>query len=265
MDNTETSKANRLSLLYILSVTAGVGVAISIAQGIEHLRFPADAAFHRLKEVRRLGGFDALVASLYGVCVTTFIFAWRSGGLWSSPGKILSLLFATMCVLNWTLDLFAAAVMNYRMHLYSQSVALETSIVGGGNSILSALGPSENIFGIWYRNFAPSIGYVAGLPVLAFVIYKTRFQRFYWQAVWIGFFIASLLIAGSINFDLDNFLPGAIGSWYFEIATGIPMILLAIALLVTVARREQLDWWTIVTAPLAIGVWSVLIGLKAMN
>ncbi len=46
-----------------------------------------------------------------GVCLTTFVFAYRSGDLWGSPGKILALVFATMCLLNWALDLLAALVM----------------------------------------------------------------------------------------------------------------------------------------------------------
>jgi len=245
MDAT-TPDANRLSILYLLSVTAGVGIAISISREIEYLRFPADAVYYHLDGIRNIDAFGALVAAVYGICLTTFIFAWRSGDLWSSPGKTLALLFATMCVVNWALDLVAAVVTSYRMQLPA--------------GVYDTRG---YIFGIWYRNLAASIGYVGGLPILAIVVYKTRLQRFSWRMVWIGFFIFSLSMVGFIHFDFAEYVPRSVRPWYFELAIGIPILLLALALLVAFARRDRVDWWTTVTAPLIIAVWGIGIALKA--
>lgn len=245
---TATLNADRLSIRHLLCVMAGVGIAISVSRGIEHLRFPADAVYYGVDAVGDVDVFGVLVAAVYGVCVTTFLFAWRSGDVWSSPGKTLALLFATMCVLNWALDLIAALVTNYRMQ--------EQFAVGGPDT-------RGYIGGIWYRNLAPSIGYIAGLPILATVVYKTRLQRFPWRMVWIGFLTFALLIIGFIHFDLGQYVPGLVRPWYFELAIGIPIVLLVLALLVSLARHERVDWWTTIIAPLIVVVWAIGIALKA--
>ncbi|QDT03313.1 hypothetical protein K227x_16950 [Rubripirellula lacrimiformis] len=246
--NSSTAHANRLSILHLLCLTAGVGIAITITRGIDRLRFSADAIYYNLDGIQGIDAFAALVAAVYGVCLTTFIFAYRSGDLWGSPGKTLALLFATMCVLNWTLDLFAAVLMNYRMQIGPPVGMPDTR---------------GYITGIWYRDFAPSLGYVFGLPVLALVVYKTRLQGASWRMVWIGFFVFALLIVGTMHFDVDQHLPIAIRPWYFEIAIGIPIVLLALATGLSLLRRERLDWWTTITAPLIIVVWGIGVFVKA--
>lgn len=246
--NAATPHANRLSVLYLLCVTAGVGIALSVSRGINYLRYPADAVYYHLDSFHGIDAFATLVAAVYGVCVTTFIFAWRSGDLWGSPGKTLALLFATMCILNWALDLVAAVVMNYRMQVQLPVGVRDTR---------------GTIAGIWYPNFAPSLGYVAGLPILALAVYKTKSQGFSWRMVWIGFFIFALLIIGDFHFNTVQYLPISLRPWYFELAIGLPVVLLALALCVNLARRERVDWWTTVTAPLIITVWVIGIVLKA--
>lgn len=245
----KSAQDSRLSVLYLLCLTAGVGIAISIARGIERIRFPADAFYYKLDSIQGIDTFAALVAAVYGVCITTFIFAWRSGDLWGSPGKILALLFATMCVLNWGLDLYAAVLMNYRMQLPQPAAGVPDT--------------RGYIAGIWYSNFAPSLGYVAGLPVLAFVAYKTRRQRVSWRFVWIGFLMFALLIVSHMHFNADRYVPTSLRPWYFEMAIGIPITLLVFALCFGLLRRERIDWWTTITAPLIIAVWGIGIVLKA--
>ena len=237
----------RLSILYLLCLTAGVAFAISAVRGIEFLRFPADELYYNLS-ANRLDPFAVLVATVYGVCVTTAIFAWRSGHLWDSPGKILALLFAAMCVLNWTLELFAAVLVNYQMQ---EPLPVGTTDTRGF------------IAGTWYRNFASSFGYLAGLPILALVVYRTRTQRFSWRMVWIGFFIFAVLIIGASHLGFGGFLPMWLRAWYFEFALGIPVALMAIALCLAISRREPVDWWTAATAPLIMGAWGIGIALKA--
>ena len=247
---TRASPGNRLSILYLLCVTAGIAIAITVAGGIEQLRSPADAVYYNQRGLARGEGFSMLVTAVYGVCVTTFVFAWRSGDLWGSPGKTLALLFAMMCVLNWTFDLLAAVVMHYRM---------QTTLPEGVTDTRGY------IVGIWYRDLAPSLGYVAGLPVLALVIYQTRRQPLSWRVVWIGFVVFALLIVAAIHFDARQFLPLSLRSWYFEMAIGIPVVLLTIALCRSLWRREQIDWWTGVTAPLIVSVWGIGVVLKALG
>lgn len=246
--NRATPHSNRLGIQYLLCLTAGVAIAMSVTRGIDRLRFAADAFYYNLDSTQTLDAFSVLVAAVYGVCLTTVSFAIRSGNLWDSPGKILALLFATMCVLNWALDLFAAAIMNYRMQM---ELPVDTPDTRGF------------ITGIWYRNFAPSIGYILGLPVLAFVVYKTRAQKVSWRMVWIGFLIFALLIVGAMHFDIDRYLPTAIANWYFELAIGIPVMLLAFATGLDLLRGQRLDWWTAITAPLIISVWCIGVVLKA--
>ncbi len=230
--HTTTDSTNRLSVLYLLCLSFGMGTSLAVTRGLERLRFPADHLYYGLKRIPDADLYAALVAAVYGVCFTTFLFAWRAGNLWSSPGKILALLFTTMCVLNWTLDLIAAGVMRYRMQVQVPDAMLDAQ---------------GHIFGIWYRNLAPSLGYVCGLPVLALVVYKTSQQKFYWRLVWIGFFVFALLIVAAMHFQFDQRLPMSLGCWYFELAIGLPIVLLALAMAISLIWRERLDWWTMIT------------------
>ncbi len=95
------------------------------------LRFPADAIYYQLDGIHGIGARDALPWRLWGV-PDDIIFAYRSGDLWG-PGKILALVFATMCLLNWALDLLAALVMNYRMQVpcTRRPIIVDTSLVSG--------------------------------------------------------------------------------------------------------------------------------------
>ena len=244
----KTVGTEQLSILFLMSVMAGVGIALSVSRGIERLRFPADSLYYGLESVPEIDTYAILVATVYGICVTTFIFAVRSGDLWSSPGKILALLFATMCILEWSLELTAATIVNYRMQ--------EDFTSSGADS-------RGFIFGIWYRNLASSLGYIAGLPVLVFTVYKTRSQRFGWWLVWLAFLIFALLIIGLIHFGANTYLPSPLRPWYFEIAIGIPICSLLIALITSQVRKDKLDWWTVLIGPLLIGTWVIWIILKA--
>jgi hypothetical protein len=248
--------AGRLSIAYLLCLTAGIGIAITVARGIEQLRFSADSWYYNQDAPAEIDRGGLLVASLYGLCLTTFLFAIRSGRIWESPGKILALLFACMCLLNWGLDAFAGAVASYRT-----SFELHTAF-----PIARGVGdPRGYIAGIWYRNFAPSVGYVVALPLLAYVLVKTRNQRTAWRAVWMGFLAFDLLVIADIYFRASSFLPPNLDRWYFELALGLPLTLLAVALLDSIFRRERVDWWTaFVSLPLLVA-WAIGLALKSLN
>ena len=234
---------------------AGVGIAITVTRGIEQLRFAADNWYYGKTSAAEIDRYGMMVASLYGLCLTTFLFAIRSGEIWRSPGKILAVLFASMCVLDWGLEAFAGAVTSYRI-----SLGMPTE----SPTFRAAADSRGYIFGIWYRSFAPSIGYVVGLPLLAFVLFKTREQRASWRVVWLGFLGFDLLAITEIFFRASSSLPLSWRPWYFEMSIGLPLTLLAAALLNALFRRQHVDWWTtVVSVPLLL-VWGTQIAFKSI-
>ncbi len=64
--NFSHARENRLSILYLMCVSAGVGIAMSVTRGIERLRFPADAIYYQLDGIHGIGARDALTAGVYG-------------------------------------------------------------------------------------------------------------------------------------------------------------------------------------------------------
>ena len=181
-----------------------------------------------------------LVAAVYGICVITFLFASRSGDFWLSPGKTLALLFATMCILNWTLEFVAAAIVNFRL----------------GHPLPAGTPDNRgNILGIWYRSFAPALGYVVAIPVLVLAIFKSKQQTLSWRFVWIGFLVFDLLIVGFVHFDFWKYLPVQLSPRYFEIAMGIPVCLMIWAMILDLVRARPIDWWTAIIPSLIIIAW----------
>ena len=245
----------RLSVTYLLCLMAGIGIAITIAREVEQLRFSADRIYYR-KDPAEIDGFGLIVASVYGLCLTTFLFAIRSGQVWKSPGKILALLFASMCVLNWGLDGFSGAVTSSRINF----------ALPAGFDVSQRVSNSYGyIFGIWYRNFATSVGYVVVLPLLMFVLYKTRKQPVAWRVVWMGFLAFDLLVIADIYFGTSSLMPPYLRPWYFDLAIGLPLALLAVALLTSLFRKQYIDWWTaVVSLPLLL-TWCVGVGWRMMT
>ncbi len=230
-------------------LTAGIGIAFSVARGIEHLRFPADAHYYNLESPSSVDALGMLVVAIYGLCVTIFVFAIRSRDFWLSPGKTLALLFATMCILDWSLEFIAAAVMHVRM---------QTDLAPG-------VGDHRGyILGIWYRNFAVDVGYVACLPALLWVMCKTKNQAFYWRLAWVGFLFFALLIIGDVHLGFRTYAGSVLNSWYFEAAIGVPICLLIAAIAGSIIRRDTLDWWTTTTAIPIVSVWCIAIALKLL-
>ncbi|TWT79628.1 hypothetical protein CA13_10320 [Planctomycetes bacterium CA13] len=230
-------------------LTAGISIAFFVARGIEHLRFPADAHYYKLECPSGVHAFGMLIAAIYGLCVTMVVLAIRARDFWLSPGKTLALLFTTMCVLNWSLEFIASAVTYVRM---------QTDLAPG---VVDRRG---YILGIWYGNFAVDVGYVACLPVLLWVICKTKNQPFCFRLTWVGFLFFALLIIGQVHLGFRTYVGSALNFWYFEAAIGIPICLLIAAIARSVTRRDAMDWWTIMTAVPVISVWFVAISLKLL-
>jgi hypothetical protein len=110
------TRPSRLSISYLLCLTTGVGISISISRGIGQLRFPADSYYYGMETASKIDTLAVLVAMVYGVSLTTTFFALKSGTLWDSPGKTLAFLFSVMCVLDWAIQIAASIIMYDRMH-----------------------------------------------------------------------------------------------------------------------------------------------------
>lgn len=239
-----SDSSNKLTVTYLLWVTTGVAVAIAAARAIQQLRFQADYLYYSPDERANMYAFEGLISLVYGVCITSFIFACRSGSLWNSPGKTLALLFAIMGAVDSLFEFVAAVIMYQRMEAPLPNTVLDHR---------------PFIAGIWYRYLSSSIGYILGVPITAVIIYKTRKQRFGWRMVWIGFFLSALIMLGAEHLRFKDYVTDWITDRQFEIATGIPTILIANALLFSLLRRDRLDWWTLVIAPLIIITWVAVI------
>jgi hypothetical protein len=237
----------RLGISHLMLLTAGIGVSLIAARSIERVRFAADAFYYNLEVPADLDSHGMLIAVIYGLCLTLFILAIRTGDFWISPGKTLALLFATMCMLNWSLELIAATITHFR---------LQTDLKQG------AVDHRGVIFGIWYREFAVSVGYVASLPVLLWAIFKSKHQALLWRLAWIGFLLFSLLIVGYIHFGLQAYLSPKLSFWYFEAAIGVPICLLIAALVGSIVRGDSVDWCTTMTTIPVIAVWLIAIAIK---
>ncbi|HBJ38193.1 MAG TPA: hypothetical protein DDZ51_26250 [Planctomycetaceae bacterium] len=228
-------------------VTAGIGVSLIAARSIERVRFAADAFYYNLEAPTDLDSHGMLIAAIYGLCLTLFILAIRTGDFWISPGKTLALLFATMCILNWSLEFIAGTVTHFRMQTDLDEGAVDNRGI---------------IFGTWYRDFAVHFGYIASLPVLLWVIFKSKHQALFWRLAWTGFLLFSLLIIGYIHFEVQSYFDPQLAFWYFEMAIGIPICLLIGALVISFIRGDEVDWWTTMTTIPVIAAWLIGVTTK---
>ena len=245
----KTNSPERLSILFLMAITTGIAISFSVLQATEFFRFPADSYYYQLEDFRGPSVQGFVIAALYGICLTTFLFAVRTTNFWNSPGKILALLIGAMCVLNWGLEFFAAVL---------TFVRFKEDILPG------TFDNRGFIFGIWYRNFAPAVGYILAIPLCSYVIFKSFHRVGYWVIVWFGFLGFSILMVAWLHLGIAGILPTFVRTWYFEGAIGIPILLLIAANLIAVVRQQKLDWWTSIMSTVLVLVWITTIALKTM-
>ncbi|KLU05050.1 hypothetical protein RISK_002812 [Rhodopirellula islandica] len=101
------------------------------------------------------------------------------------------------------------------------------------------------------------------MPVLILAIVRTKPQHFTWRLAWVGFLIFDLAILSVLHVDVFATLPLGLLNWYFPIALGIPVVLLAIAFIRDLTRRE-LDWWTVLTCLPIISIWLISVVMQAV-
>lgn len=253
MASTTQLQSNRLTIASLLAITTGIAFAITCGRAIEHLRFPADSWYYGVEAVPRFDVVGILVTALYGLGVSVCFLALRSGNVWKSPGKVLSIIIAFMCVMNWGLDAFASSIVSYRLGLETPLEFVPTR---------GAADPRGNVFGIWYRAFPGTIGYFAALPLLVFILFKTAStQSVAWRLVWLGFLVFSAMLCVEIVWHVTTNVAMPIADWYFEIALTFPSVLIVAAFVVS-WTKDQLDWWTVALSLPGPLIWFLMIAVK---
>jgi hypothetical protein len=102
------------------------------------------------------------------------------------------------------------------------------------------------------------------LPILLWVLYRTRQHDLLWRLTWTGFFAFALLIIGYNHFGFGNYVASVVATWYFEAAIGIPVCLMVAATARSAARRDTIDWWTAITVIAIASVWCIGIANKLL-
>ncbi|PHQ35874.1 hypothetical protein [Rhodopirellula bahusiensis] len=249
IDTDAKKDTRRLGIYELMLITAGIAVAFAINRGLSVMRHVPDWAWRGAESAARINGMDVLVACVYGMSLSVYLLAIRSKPFWNSPGKTLALLFATMCLLDWTLDFFASSTVALRFLVDPQA----------GNSNTAGY-----VLGIWYEQFSARLGYLFGLPVLILAIIQSRQQHLTWRLAWVGFLVFDLAIVAVLNVDSIASFPRTVLNWYFEIALGIPVVLLAIAFFRGMVKRD-LDWWTVLTCVPVFVAWMVAVVMRSLG
>ncbi|MEM7453240.1 MAG: hypothetical protein AAF456_02685 [Planctomycetota bacterium] len=238
------SKQNRLSIMHLMMWTAGIALAITIAGGIKWLRTTAAYQYSQWPYQTEMDTFDYMAAVVYGTSVVLFLFAVRSPDFWSSPGKIVMMIMALMCVLDWVLTIAAS---EWVLHQSSFS--------------------QYPLPGIYFANLAPAVGYTLSIPLTIFILCLARTPGLRWRITWFCF-----LLFGTMMFLLiwvpDRTvykLPHPVRNWYFECAIGLPMVAMFIAFSIDLIRRSKVDWWTTVACTLLPSIWLLHVSLTAVS
>lgn len=247
MTNATMDHSERLAIRHLFWITLGIAFAFFVSRGLVLLRFPVDAHYRNLSSVEPLGPIEILFAGAYGCALALFSIAARSKRFWNSPGKTLSLIIASMCLMDWTLSLISTLVVRARL-----SVELASGVADLRGALL----------GIWYTDFAEDIGFVLSLPILAFVIYKTRRQRIAWRIAYLGFLVFAICAATWIHVDLSPYLPRFVLYHWYPICMAIPTFATLVAMSVDLMHQHPVDWWTLYGAATVLCVWLALAALS---
>ncbi|QDT04858.1 hypothetical protein K227x_32550 [Rubripirellula lacrimiformis] len=247
MTNATIDHSERLAIRHLFWITLGVALAFCVSRGLVLLRFPVDAHYRNLSSVEPIDPVGILIAGAYGCAISLFSIAARSKQFWASPGKTLSLIIACMCLIDWILTLVATLVVRARL---SVELAPGVSDLRG------------ELFGIWYDVLVEEVGFVLCLPILTFVIYKTRRQRIAWRVAYNGFLVFAICAATWNHFDLSPYIPRFVLYHWYPICMAIPAFAILIAICVDCVNQHSVDWWTLYGAASVFSVWIALVALS---
>lgn len=241
-----------MTIAYLMALTVGIAMSITAMRAVEWIRFPADHWYYRQDSIADIDGRGWLVAFIYGMCLTTFLYAYRSGQIWQSPGKILAMLFAAMCVLDLGLSAVAGAIVSYRVNHDPGDLGFTRGVSDQRGFVL----------GIWYSSFSARIGYSLSLPLILLTIWKTTAQSVAWRLVWVAFLIFNLIVVADLYFQIGTQLPITVAGWSFELAISVPLGMIAVAMLVSLFREHHVDWWTAIIATPLLIAWVIAMTVK---
>ena len=246
-DSTPTHLSNSpLTITKLMVWTGGIAVALTIVRGMKYLSINAwNKAIPYNPQELELGAMDYIAAFVYGTCVTLFLFAYASKDFWKSPGKITLLIFTLICLIDWGLSAFANTMIIQNVEVVEEMIynGQDHIMTLGGVSKSDWVSPNFEIFGAFFTNFAGHFGYLAGLPFLIFILFRSREQSWIWKFVWSGFVFFTVAMS-LVFFDRAIPLPKLLEPHYFLLALGVPMILMPLALVYDLIRKHKIDGWT---------------------
>ncbi len=241
--NPETSPervaAERLSILHLMVWSIGVAVSLALIQGIEYLNHIAYTKQLQLlnineavPEYRFYVRLDRIAISVaYGTAVALAWFAIRSNDFRQVAGKLIISLIAFMAIFDRGLTAIAACYV-----LVFESIS---------------------VYGIYYGNLAPTIGYFVGIAACLWICVFARAPR-YWLACWIALAVASLLLTARFSFGAKLPIPGMRGDFNFLLIMFFPVITSMVGLICDVVTR-RIQWWTVVAVSLLTTMWISLL------
>ena len=259
MDEIATQNDSPLTIGRLMIWTAGVAVSMAAAKLINELSVDA---WNRLvpsnPQAAGLEVMDYLAAFVYGTCLSLFLIGARTRDFWKSSGKIILMIFALICIIDWSLTIFANSM------IISHISVVEVPPPANGFSAVSDVSyvtPGGIVFGYYYQNLPGEIGYWRGIPVLLLALYRSREQSKLWKFVWIGFLcFTTLMLLLFTGWQERLFhLPSRYRVFYFIVALGIPIVAMVVAYLNDLIRKHHVDWWTTLACTLLPVAWLVMV------
>lgn len=268
----ETAKQHDspLTIARLLIWTAGVAASLTAAKLMNELS--TDAWNRLVPNDPQDAGLDAsgyLTAIVYGTCLSLFLIATRIQDFWKSPGKIILMIFAMICIIDWGLTVFACSMI--KQHI-SVTETVNASTLGPipvsyPTSDVSYVTAEGNIFGYYYQNLPGQIGYWLGIPVLLFALFRSREESKLWKLVWIGFLCFTvMMLLEFTGWRAKLFsLPMSYRQFYFPVVLGIPIVAMVVAYLNDLMRKHAIDWWTTLACTLLPVAWLAMTSLQVFK
>ena len=202
-----------------------------------------------------------LTAIVYGTCLSLFLIAARTQDFWKSPGKIILMIFAMICIIDWGLTVFACSMIIQHISVIE---APPPASALGAISDVSYVTAGGYVLGYYYQNLPGEIGYWLGIPILLFALFRSREESNLWKLVWIGFLCFTvMMLLEFTGWRAQLFsLPMSYRQFYFPVVLGIPIIAMVVAYLNDLVRKHAIDWWTTLACTLLPVAWLAMVSLQ---
>jgi hypothetical protein len=263
----ETAKQNDspLTITRLMVWTAGVAVSLTVAKLLNELSVDA---WNRLVPYNpQSAGLDTpgyITAIVYGTCLSLFLIAARTQNFWKSPGKIILMIFAMICIIDWGLTVFACSMII--RHISVIEAPPPASGLGAVSDV-SYVTVGGHVLGYYYENLPGEIGYWLGIPILLFALFRSQEESRLWKLAWFGFLCFTvMMLLEFTGWRAQLFkLPVSYRLFYFPIALGVPIIAMVVAYLNDLLKRHSIDWWTTLACTLLPIAWLAMVSLHLFN